>query len=96
MREAVVTAIGDHYGFYGRILPMDTELRALGSDALDKLEVLMTMEELFGVYFDATDRSGVTTVGDIVDLVERSLSQDYSRNAPDQVQSRAQESRTKT
>ena len=60
---------------------MDTELQDLGSDAFDKLEVLMTMEELFSLYFQPTDRVGITTVGDIVALVERSLAEQHSRDA---------------
>jgi acyl carrier protein len=73
--EAVATVIGDHYGLYGRVLPFDTDLfRDLGSDAIDVLEILMTLEECFDVYFDPSERRRVQTVGDAVALVESALS----------------------
>jgi acyl carrier protein len=79
--EAVATVIGDHYGLYGRVLPFDTDLlRDLGSDAIDVLEILMTLEECFDVYFDPPDRRRVQTIGDAVELVERALS-DRERGA---------------
>ncbi len=74
VRDAVVTIIGDHYGLYGRILPLDTDLMAdLDSDEIDRLEVLMTMEEVFDVRFDQAAQAGVRTVGDVLALVEATL-----------------------
>lgn len=73
-REAVVTVIGDHYGLYGRMLPPETTLvEDLGSDDIDKLEVLMTVEELFGLRFDEASRTAIRTVGDVITLVEGSI-----------------------
>lgn len=84
VRDAVVTIIGDHYGLYGRILPMSTDLvDDLESDFIDKLEVLMTMEELFGVYFTSADRAAVKTVGDVVELTERALERNSSEAPAD-------------
>jgi acyl carrier protein len=80
---AVVTVIGDHYGLYGRGLPLDTDLVAdLGSDEVDKLEVLMTIEELFDVRFDQAARAAVRTVGDVVELVRSALAQRPSSQDP--------------
>jgi acyl carrier protein len=74
VRDAVVTIIGDHYGLYGRILPLDTDLMAdLDSDEIDRLEVLMTMEEVFDVRFSRAAQAGVRTVGDVLSLVESTL-----------------------
>jgi acyl carrier protein len=73
--DAVLTVIGDHYGVPARSLSRDTHLaRDLGTDAIDTQEVLMTLEELFEVYFDpdlGVDR--VETVGDAIDLVQEAL-----------------------
>lgn len=72
MPEAVGTVVGDHYGLYGRSLQLDLDLvNDLGSDDIDKVEVMMTLEELFGCRFGATlDPNAVSTVGDLVSLVE--------------------------
>jgi acyl carrier protein len=74
VREAVLKVVGDHYGLYGRVLVDDLELEAdLGSDRLDKLEVLMTMEELFDIYFSECVPEAVVTVGDLIHAVEDAL-----------------------
>ncbi|MGH8900544.1 MAG: hypothetical protein ACRDYA_02425 [Egibacteraceae bacterium] len=74
VREAVMTVIGDFYGLYGRILLPETDLAAdLGSDEVDDLELLMTIEELFEIRFDKASRAAVATVGDVIDLVETAL-----------------------
>jgi len=72
--EAVVTIVGDHYGLYGRILPLETDLSAdLGSDDLDRLEVIMTVEELFDVRFDARSWASARTLRDLAAQVEEAL-----------------------
>jgi acyl carrier protein len=73
--EVAMTVIGDQFRLYGRVLPLSTDLFAdLGSqDDLEKLEVLMTMEELFNLRFDPTVSRSVTTVGDVVSLVQEGL-----------------------
>jgi acyl carrier protein len=74
VRDAVLTVIGDHYGVYGQVLNETTDLVTdLGSDGIDKLEVLMMMEELFDVRFDRAAGPTVRTVGDVMTLVEDAL-----------------------
>ena len=71
----VMTVIGDQFRLYGRVLPLSTDLLAdLGSeDDIEKLEVLMTMEELFSLRFEPNVIKSVRTVGDVVSLVEEGL-----------------------
>ncbi|HTP17299.1 MAG TPA: phosphopantetheine-binding protein [Streptosporangiaceae bacterium] len=70
----VLTVIGDQFRLYGRVLPPGTDLVAdLGLDDVDKLEVLMTMEELFSLRFDPGVSMSVRTVGDVVALVQEEL-----------------------
>jgi acyl carrier protein len=74
VRDAVLAVIGDHYGIYGQILDETTDLVVdLGSDGIDKLEVLMMMEELFGVRFDRMVGPSVRTIGDVLTLVENAF-----------------------
>jgi acyl carrier protein len=67
--------IGDHYGVPARSLSRDTHLAGdLGADEIDSREVLMTLEELFEVYFDPNPGAiRVETVGDAIDLVLEAL-----------------------
>lgn len=49
IEEAIVTVVGDHYGRYGRSLDPSIDLKHdLEGDDVDYLEVVMTLEELFG------------------------------------------------
>ena len=84
VREAVLKIVGDHYGLYGRVLRDQLALEDdLGSDRLDKLEILMTMEELFGVYFEESVPESVVTIGDLVGAVEVALTKvSTTRNMP--------------
>ena len=73
--DAVLKVIGDHYGVPARSLSRDTHLaRDLGADEIDTREVLMTLEELFKVYFDPNPGAiRVETVADAIDLVLKAL-----------------------
>lgn len=74
--EAVAATVGDYYGLYGRFLPLDTDLGVdLGSDDFDRLEVIMTVEELFDVRFDAAARNSIRILRDLVARVEDALAQ---------------------
>lgn len=75
VEEAILKVIGDHYGVPARSLSRDTELtRDLGADYIDTREVIMTLEELFDVYFDvAPGAESIRTVGDVIDLVRRGV-----------------------
>lgn len=80
----VMTVIGDQFRLYGRVLPLTTDLYAdLGSqDDMEKMEVLMTMEELFSLRFDPNVSKSVRTVGDVVSLVEEGLALQQTSSMP--------------
>jgi acyl carrier protein len=44
--------------------------RDLGADSLDRLELLMTLEEIFRVTIEDTSAARVETIGDVVALVK--------------------------
>lgn len=72
--DAVAATVGDYYGLYGRFLPLDTDLSAdLGSDDFDRLEVIMTLEELFDVRLDPEVRESIRILRDLVTRVEEAL-----------------------
>jgi len=43
----------------------------LGADSLDAVELIMALEDEFGVEVNDDDAQGIKTVGDIVALVEK-------------------------
>lgn len=48
-------------------------LRDLGIDSLDIVELLLQLEEEYGVHFDDMDMSTLVTVQDLLDAVEKQL-----------------------
>lgn len=49
------------------------KLRELGIDSLDIVELLLTLEEDYGVHFDDMDMSTLVTVQDLLDTVAKQL-----------------------
>lgn len=53
------------------VVPQARLVADLGADSLDITELEAASEELFGVSLSGTDKSGVSTVGDVADLIVR-------------------------
>lgn len=71
--QAVVALVGDHYGLYGRVLPPTTRLvEDLGADPIDLAELLITIEEVFGLTLNLEAPGQLETVADVVSLVRNS------------------------
>lgn len=80
VEEAIRKVVGDHYGLPAMALSASTELRRdLGADDIDAREVMMTVEELFGLYFDLEAKSLPSSIGEIVRLVEQNLALENAR-----------------
>ena len=47
-------------------------LEDLGCESIDVLNIMITLEEKFGVSIDEAAMAGVATVGDLYDLVSKS------------------------
>lgn len=50
-----------------------SNLRELGLDSLDIVELLLDLEEAYGVHFDDMDMSNLVTVKDLLDAVASQL-----------------------
>ena len=48
----------------------ETELRSLGIDSLDLVEIVMEAEEEFGVAFSNDELNNFTTVNDVVNAIK--------------------------
>lgn len=61
-----------------KILSEQSFRRDLGADSLDSVEIVMAIEESFGVEFDEETAARVDTVGDLVAHIEATLAQKYA------------------
>ncbi|KAL5979377.1 acyl carrier protein [Asimina triloba] len=58
-------------------LPADTELTpeskfsALGADSLDTVEIVMELEDAFGISVEEENSQNITTVREVADLIEK-------------------------
>lgn len=55
------------------VTPEKEIVKDLGADSLDIVEMLMTLEEEFGVTVPDEDTVDIKTVGDIVNVIEKHL-----------------------
>ncbi|WP_455138154.1 phosphopantetheine-binding protein [Thermophilibacter sp.] len=58
----------------GVTLDETTDLKKLGADSFDLLELVTTLEDEFSVTFDDDAATSVATVGDVVAAIERARS----------------------
>lgn len=55
------------------VIKDDDKLRELGLDSLDVVELLLQLEEDYGVHFDDLDMAKMNTVGDLLGLIKEQL-----------------------
>ena len=91
IEKRVIEVIAEHEGRYGcpvfplsggelKDIKMDTRLHEdLEFDSLDAVEVIIALEEEFGIYILEEDADDVITVGDIVKYVRKGLAKKDSR-----------------
>lgn len=71
MFEKVRAIIANELNIDESKITMDSTLNEdLGADSLDAVELIMALEDEFGVQVSDEDAQGIHTVGDIVKLVE--------------------------
>lgn len=70
----VVRIFMEQLGVVEAEVVMDANLRDLGADSLDDVELMMGFEEEFGVVIDERETEKIVTVGDGVRLLAEKLS----------------------
>lgn len=66
--------IAEHLGHEGLDEIVDSaRLVVLGADSLDTVEIVMTLEEAFGIHIDDAEVPDDPTVGDVFALLGRKL-----------------------
>jgi len=70
--ENVVNALAKQFEVEPESITMDTNLiDDLGADSLDVVELIMSLEDLYGITISDEDAAQLYTVGRIVDYLER-------------------------
>jgi len=67
--DKVVELIADRRDLDVSTVTPETTFDELKLDSLDKAELVMTLEEIFGITIDSTEQ--MKTIGDVVVLVEK-------------------------
>ena len=72
--EKVIKILSDQLGIDEAQIAKDTDImETLGADSLDIVEMIMTIEEEFGVTISDEIVSGFKTVGDVVSYLEENI-----------------------
>jgi acyl carrier protein len=70
IREMVLEIVADHMGRPAPTLLATNSIQEdLGADSLDKMELVMTVEELFGISIADECTAGILTIDDIVEAI---------------------------
>lgn len=70
VEEMVFEIIGDHFGLPAPSLSFSTHIMDdCGADWFDQMELIMTVEELFGIKIPEESTSKVEKIGDIIDAI---------------------------
>ena len=58
-----------------KVSELDTSanFKELGLDSLDIVELLLQLEEEYGIHFDDVDMTNIVTVQDLLDSIEKQL-----------------------
>ena len=54
-------------------LDMNAKFKDLGLDSLDIVELLLQLEEEYGIHFDDVDMTNIVTVQDLLDSIAKQL-----------------------
>ena len=72
--EKVIKILSDQLGIDEAQITKDTDImETLGADSLDIVEMIMTIEEEFGVTISDETVTGFKTVGDVVTYLEENI-----------------------
>jgi len=67
----VMKIVGDHLGIPGSTLNPKMDLTDdLGADSLDKLELMMTLEELFKIKISDKDLSKIQRISNMIEAIK--------------------------
>lgn len=69
IRKEIVTVIAEQLNKPVTSISNDDSLEKLGADSLDRVEIIMKLEEQFGIEISDEEAEKVHTIGQVVDYV---------------------------
>ena len=74
VKEKVIAIIADQLGVDPKTITSDTDIaNDLGADSLDFAELMIVFEEKFDIDIVEEDAQNITTVGQVIDNIEKQL-----------------------
>ncbi|MBO7707526.1 MAG: acyl carrier protein [Thermoguttaceae bacterium] len=74
IKEKVIGIIADQLGVDAKTITRDTDIaNDLGADSLDFAELMIVFEEKFDIDIVEEDAQNITTVGQVIDNIEKQL-----------------------
>ena len=74
VQEKVIGIIADQLGVDAKTITRDTDIaNDLGADSLDFAELMIVFEEKFDIDIVEEDAQNITTVGQVIDNIEKQL-----------------------
>ena len=73
IQQDVLKIISNHLNISETEINDETQLTQIGADSLDKIEIVMLIEEKFDVNIDDTEVENVKTFEELVDLVTKKI-----------------------
>ena len=70
--DKIKTIIAEHFNINEADITAETTMEELGADSLDIVELIMGLEDEFGITFPDSEASNIKTVADISKYVEES------------------------
>lgn len=73
-KERVIKIIADHLGQDASTITETTDIaNDLGADSLDLADLIITFEDEFNISIDEGDAQNLTTVGDVIKQIEKTV-----------------------
>ena len=70
MEQRVIKMVAEQLGINeSRVIPSAAFIEDLGADSLDKVELVMNLEQAFGIKVEDADGEKVSTIQDVYDLI---------------------------
>ncbi len=70
--EIITALIADQLGLEKEKVTLDSTLDSLGADSLDQVEIIIKLQERFGVEIDDHAADTIKTVGQAIDFINKS------------------------
>jgi len=74
IRDVIISEMGTSGGKIKKeMITPETTFDDLGADSLEIFQVILALEEMFGMEFDDSETENIKTVGDAAEFIRRAL-----------------------